>query len=81
MVIWWYLVDSYRHYESDHQAKAQKTKTKNPHKLTIILTPRLTKQHHLINDFAIQNICAKNVQTKYKDKASLGQKVKHVNLL
>ena len=34
----------------------------------------------------IQNICAKkkkknNVQTKYKDKASLGQKDKHVNLL
>lgn len=44
------------------------------------LASRLTKQHHLINDFVIQNICAKNVQTQYKDKASLGQKDKHVNL-
>lgn len=42
----------------------QKQTSNTPHFLhvyilMIIPTARLTKQHHLINDFAIQNICAK----------------------
>ena len=73
------------HYNKEKQT-SNTPQFMHVYKSMIVPTARLTKQHHLINDFANTKHLGKkkkknNVQTKYKDKASLGQKDKHVNLL
>lgn len=45
------------------------------YKLTITLTPTFTKQHHLINDFAIQNICAKMFRQNTKTRPLLVKRI------
>ena len=76
MVIWWSPVDSQRHYNSDPEANTKTDKlVTNAYELTIIRTPKLTKQHHLLNDFAIQNICAKMFRQNTKTRPLLVKRI------
>lgn len=55
IVFQWHTEEWRCHYK----VNSKKTHFKKMSGNKCTLAPRLTKQHHLINDFVIQNICAK----------------------